>query len=93
MTKQTLHNIPNFIALQTDERFMGILEYLRTKRPRASSNEPHGMIQDCGRLEQFLQTLDYVDEAFTPIQGSFDVPRGTPYSHDKQTPTSKENSK
>lgn len=63
MSIAQLHDIPNFTELFTDPRFIGLLMYLRKNRPKATQREAHGIIQDCGRIDAYLDLIDKMEEA------------------------------
>lgn len=90
MTKQELHMTPDFVSLQTDQRFVALLMYLRTNRPKAKGGEAHQMIQDSGRLDEYLDMVDRITTAFTAPSEKPEQKTFAPYSN---LPLSTENQK
>lgn len=85
MNRSQLHSLqgPNkepFEALYADPRFVGLLMYLRKKGPRAKSTEPHGMIQDSGRMDLFLELMELIDDAQFPPAPQIESSRPVAYS-------------
>lgn len=80
MTAADLHIIPNFLDLQTDQRFVSLVMYLRKNPPRARSTEAHGMIQDSGKLDEFNRVLELIDQAFVPTASGKQQGNYIPYS-------------
>lgn len=66
MKHEQLFQIEKFTELFTDARFVALMMYLRKQRPRAFQKEPHGMIQDSGRIDAYLDLLDKIEEAKIP---------------------------
>lgn len=66
MKHEQLFQIEKFTELFTDPRFVALMMYLRKQRPRANQKEPHGMIQDSGRIDAYLDLLDKIEEAKIP---------------------------
>lgn len=96
MNLEALHRIPNFAELQSDPRFVGLVMHLASKRPKAASHEAHGMIQDSGKLEAFLQFHEDIKAAFVaPPKKKEEKPRVSPFPSqsytDGQIPVSPEN--
>jgi hypothetical protein len=60
MTHAQLHQLKDFTGLFADERFVCLLMHLQETPPRAKNTEPHGMIQDSGRMDGYLETLDRI---------------------------------
>lgn len=83
MTHQQLHGVvADYPTLQTDQKFNALILYLKRNRPRASSTEAHGMIQDSGRLEEFSRIMDLIDKSFEkPPEALPPVERPPRYSH------------
>lgn len=81
MTKLDLHRTPDFASLATDQRFAALMVYLRSQRPRANGGDAHQMIQDSGKLEQYLGLLDTINDAFNPPSEGREVKKFAPYSN------------
>lgn len=80
MTQTQLHSIKDFHSLQTDDRFAALMIYLKERRPRLEAKEPHGMIQDGGKLDAYLKLIDTIEEAFRAPSAEVKVPRAAgPY--------------
>lgn len=90
MTHRQLHQTPDFVSLQTDARFVALMMHLRSNRPKADGREAHHMIQDSGKLEQYLLILDTIDTAFTAPREESQPKAFAPYSN---LPLSTENQK
>jgi len=75
MTHLQLHQIDNFTDLFSDSRFAGLLLYLEKQRPRLTQKEPHGMIQDSGRLDAYLDLLDKIRAVQRPPTASEPIVR------------------
>jgi hypothetical protein len=71
----------DFASLATDRRFAALMVYLRSQRPRANGGDAHQMIQDSGRLDQYLDFLDQINAAFIPPSEQKDIPKFAPYSN------------
>lgn len=82
MTKLQLHGTDNFSSLATDPRFAALMVYLRSQRPKATGREAHHMIQDSGRLEQYLELLDTINDAFNPPTEGRELQKFAPYSNE-----------
>lgn len=80
MTSADLHSIPQFLDLQTDQRFVSLVMYLRKNPPRSDGSEPHTIIKDCGKLEEFNRVLGMIDHAFVPSTPGKQQSTFIPYS-------------
>ena len=85
MTQKQLHSIEKFSELQTDSRFVGLLMYLRKNRPRASQKELHGMIQDSGRVDAYLELIDKIEDVFRAPQMEQEAVAAPPYHNSTAT--------
>lgn len=86
MKHEQLFQIEKFTELFTDPRFVALMMYLRKQRPRANQKEPHGMIQDSGRIDAYLDLLDKIEEAKTPPIQEPLTNRAPNYSRSQITP-------
>lgn len=68
MTSADLHFIPQFLDLKSDPRFVALVMYLRQTPPDSRGAEPHTIIKDCGKLEEFNRVLKLIDDAFIPVR-------------------------
>lgn len=66
MTLKQAQTTKDFFGLKDDERFKALLAYLVTKRPRARSADPSGMIQESGKMDAYFEFFDQIDSAFRP---------------------------
>lgn len=92
MTNSALHRIPEYASLEVDPRFVGLIEYLRSVRPKALSTDAHGMIQESGKLEAYLEFLDLIKASFLIPKESKEPTKYHPYTNiPANLPLSQEN--
>lgn len=84
MTSADLHSIPQFLDLQTDKRFVSLVMYLRNNPPDSHGSEPHTIIKDCGKLEEFNRVLKLIDSAFVPSKKIEQTTTYIPYSDENR---------